>query len=73
MKISYDGEGDTLSIILRNNQIHHAEEEGPIITSYDHKGRLVEIEILNASKVMGNFLTAFIRAKPKAKLVKIQI
>jgi len=34
-------------------------------------GNVVEIEILNASKFLGDFLTGMIRAKPKARMIQI--
>ncbi len=71
MKISYDGLGDTLSILVGRGRIVRAEEQGPIIANFDRKNRLVEIEILSASKVLGNFVSALMKAKPGSKLVKI--
>ena len=42
-------------MLLGDRPIHHAEEHGQIhkIVNYDEKGRIVEIEILNASKLLG--------------------
>ncbi len=71
MRISYDGEGDTLSIVLRRGQILHAEEYGPIILNYNGKKNIVEIEIQKASRVLGDFLEALLRAKPGEKLVEV--
>ena len=53
MKITYDGVGDNLSILLNEEQIASAEEHGPVILNYDEKGRPVESEIMNASKNPG--------------------
>ncbi len=63
MKMTYDGVGDTLSIRLSKKQIAYAEEHGAVIVNYDDKGKTVEIEILNASKFMGDLLAAIIKAK----------
>ncbi len=63
MKISYDGLGDTPSILVGRGHIVRAEERGPIIANSDPKNRLVEIEILSASNVLGNFLNALMKAK----------
>jgi uncharacterized protein YuzE len=71
MRMKYDGEGDTLDILVNNSQIHHAVQEERVIINYDENGDVVEIEILNASKFMGELLTGIIRAKAKTKLVKI--
>jgi uncharacterized protein YuzE len=50
MKMTYDGVGDTFSIVLTKKQIVCAEEHGAVIVNYDRDGKLVEIEILNVSK-----------------------
>jgi uncharacterized protein YuzE len=71
MRMKYDGEGDTLDILVNNSQIHHAVQEERVIINYDENGDVVEIEILNASKFLGELLTGIIRAKAKTKLVKI--
>lgn len=70
MKIRYDREGDTLSMLLEDRQIHHAEEHGQIIVNYDEKGEIVEIEILNASRLLGEFLVEILKA-PKREIVEI--
>jgi len=41
--------------------------------NFDENNSVVEIEILNASKVLGDFLTALLQAKPKAKLVEVKL
>jgi uncharacterized protein YuzE len=71
MRMKYDGEGDTLDILVNNSQIHHAVQEDRVIINYDESGDVVEIEILNASKFLGELLTGIIRAKSKPKLVEI--
>ena len=71
MKISYDGLGDTLSILVRKGRIVQAEEQGPVIANFDRRGRLVEVEILSASKVLGSFIDALMRAKPGSKLIEV--
>jgi len=51
MKVIYDPETDSLTFILRKEKIQESDElkEGVII-DYDAKGRVVSIELLNASK-----------------------
>ncbi len=71
MKISYDGLGDTLSILVRRGRIVRAEEQGQVIANFDRRGRLVEVEILSASRVLGNFIDALMRAKAGSKLVEV--
>ena len=70
MKARYDGEGDTLDMLLEDKQIHHAEEHGQIIVNYDERGKIVEIEILNASKLLGGFLTEILKAQER-RIVEI--
>ena len=53
MRYRYDREGDTLDILIREEQVHHAEEYGQLIINYDENNRLVEIEVLNASNFFG--------------------
>ena len=71
MKINYDGRGDTLSILVGKGRIMRAEEHGPIIANFDRKGKLVELEILSASRVFGDFLSAIMRAKPGSKMIEV--
>ena len=51
MKVIYDKETDTLSIILRPGKIAESDEPRPgLILDYDKSGRLVSIEMLDASE-----------------------
>jgi uncharacterized protein YuzE len=70
MKIKYDREGDVLDILIRDKQIHHAEEYDQVIINYDEENKIVEIEILDASKVFGNILTEVLKV-PERKVVEI--
>lgn len=51
MKVIYDPETDTMSIILRNDKISESDEikEGVII-DYNKEGKIVSIEIMDASE-----------------------
>jgi len=71
VKITYDGLGDTLSILLNKGQIAHAEEHGAIIINYDENGKPVEIEIMNASKFLGEFLSTLVKAKTGEKQLEV--
>jgi uncharacterized protein YuzE len=73
MKIRYDAQGDTLDLLLKEGQIHRGEDFGQIIINYDEKNQPIEIEILNASKFLGEFLTGIIRAKSKAEMVELSM
>jgi uncharacterized protein YuzE len=70
MKMKYDREGDVLDILIRDGQIHHAEDHGQVIINYDDENRVVEIEILNASKVFGSILAEALKS-PEKKVVGI--
>ena len=51
MKVIYDKETDTLSIILREGSVAESDEPSPgMILDYDKSGRLVSIELLDASE-----------------------
>jgi uncharacterized protein YuzE len=55
MKVQYDPEVDVLSIVLSEAPIEESDEDKPgVILDYDKEGNVVSLEILNASKRMGN-------------------
>jgi uncharacterized protein YuzE len=50
MRVVYDAQTDTLSIILNDRPIIESDEEKPgVILDYDADGNLVSMEILDAS------------------------
>lgn len=50
MKVNYDRETDTLTIIFTETPIVESDEDKPgVILDYDEKGNLVSLEILDAS------------------------
>jgi uncharacterized protein YuzE len=50
VKVIYDKEIDTLSIILRAAKVAESDEPRPgLILDYDKAGRLVSLELLDAS------------------------
>src|SRR6516165_10795146 len=55
MKATYDVETDTLSIVLKTDaHIAESDEDKPgVILDYDEQGNLVSLEILDASKRVG--------------------
>jgi len=54
MKVIYDRETDTLTVIFAEAQIVESDEEKPgVILDYDAQGRLVSLEILDASRRVG--------------------
>ena len=51
MKLLYDRESDTLSIILRPGKVADSDEPRPgLILDYDKAGRLVSIVLVDASE-----------------------
>ena len=51
MKVIYDKETDTLSIILRPGKVAESDEARPgVIFDYDKAGRLLSLELLDASE-----------------------
>jgi len=51
VKVIYNKETDTLSIILRDGKVAESDEPRPgLVLDYDKGGRLVSIELLDASE-----------------------
>jgi uncharacterized protein YuzE len=52
MKVMYDSQTDTLSVILKDNvAVHESDEDKPgVILDYDKDGNLISLEVLDASK-----------------------
>jgi uncharacterized protein YuzE len=58
MKVRYDPDVDVLSIILSDAPVEESDEDKPgLILDYDKNGNVVGLEILDASKRMGNPLS----------------
>ena len=50
MKVTYDPDTDTLTVVFRKAVIVESDEEKPgTILDYDEKGEIVSVEILDAS------------------------
>ena len=55
MKVAYDPEVDVLSILLSDVPVAESDEDKPgVILDYDNEGNVVALEILEASKRMGD-------------------
>ncbi len=55
MKVRYDPETDTLTLVLRTAAVHESDEDKPgVILDYDKDGNVVGIEILEASRRVEN-------------------
>ncbi|HXP84380.1 MAG TPA: DUF2283 domain-containing protein [Bryobacteraceae bacterium] len=55
MRVKYDPEVDVLSIVLSDAPVEESDQDKPgVILDYDSNGNVVAVEILDASKRMGN-------------------
>ena len=58
MKVKYDPDVDVLSIVFSDTPVEEIHEDKPgMILDYDKSGNVVGLEILDASKRMGNPMT----------------
>ena len=70
MKVIYDSDTDTLSIIFREDKISESDEvrEG-IIIDYSKEGKIVSMEIMDASEQISDPQSIFYEHKGKDKAV----
>ena len=55
MRVTYDPEVDVLRIVFRDAEIEESDEDKPgVILDYDTEGRIVGLEILDASGQVAN-------------------
>jgi YD repeat-containing protein len=66
VKVTYDAETDTLTVLLRDAPARVSEEEkSGVILDYDAEGRLIAIEILDASARVDGIDTVQLQVIPK--------
>jgi uncharacterized protein YuzE len=70
VRMEYDRECDVLDILISDKQIHHAEEYDQVIINYDEENKIVEIEILDASKMFRDILIEILKV-PKRKIIEV--
>jgi uncharacterized protein YuzE len=55
VKVTYDRETDTMTIVLREERIKESDEVRPgVIADFGYDGSVVRFEILDASKIVQN-------------------
>ncbi len=51
MKVIYDPDTDTIDLIFKDEPVAESDEIAPgIIVDYNHAGKIVSVEVLNASE-----------------------
>jgi uncharacterized protein YuzE len=66
MKITYDAATDTLTVVLRDATARiSAEERSGVILDYDAEGRLIALEVLDASARVDGVDTVQLQVIPK--------
>ncbi|MBC7260630.1 MAG: DUF2283 domain-containing protein [Chloroflexi bacterium] len=64
MKLNYDREEDILMIeLVSEGTIDHAEHTGPFIAHFSQDGRLLLLEILDASEFLSSLIKVTLRGQ----------
>ncbi|MDE1845669.1 MAG: DUF2283 domain-containing protein [Candidatus Micrarchaeota archaeon] len=65
MKYKYDYKTDILIMVLKSGKPDFGEQEGNMITHYNKKGILIELELLDASKIIDKIAKTILKGKTK--------
>lgn len=63
MNYDYDAESDILMIRISDEAPDHGEQKGNVITHYSKNGKIVELEILDASKETAHMILSIMKSK----------
>ena len=63
MNYDYDAESDILMIRISDEAPDYGEQKGNVITHYSKKGKIVELEILDASKETARMILSIMKSK----------
>ena len=68
MKINYNREQDILLLESSSEPIDYAEEMGPLIVHFSKEGKIVLLEILDASDFLSEIIKKTISSKESASV-----
>ncbi|MCS4541946.1 MAG: DUF2283 domain-containing protein [Euryarchaeota archaeon] len=66
MKIDYDKEYDIIYLRFSKKKYSYSEEKDNIIVDYDKEGKVIAIEILDASRILKHPIAEIMRIKEAA-------
>lgn len=66
MKIDYDKEYDIIYLRFSKKKYSYSEEKDNIIVDYDKEGKVIAIEILDASRILKHPIAEIMRIKETA-------
>lgn len=70
MHVTYNRKEDILVLELSEDAVDHAEESGPLIAHFSAEGKLVLLEILEASEFLAQLSKTTMRAESE-KMVEV--